>query len=101
MAKSNIQYEAKPIADLCGRLQIKELCLFGSVLREDFRPESDIDVLVSFRETASASAYDFPAIEHELGDLFGRAVDLVEKEGLRNPFRKYNILNSRQIVYVD
>ncbi len=76
-----------------------ELSLFGSVLRDDFGPESDIDVLVSFTDDAPWSLWDLTAMSDELSGLVGRRVDLVEKEGLRNPFRRHTILATRQVIY--
>jgi len=73
--------------------------LFGSVLREDFRPESDVDVLVSFDPDIPWSLFDWIDMIEELQEIFGREVDLVEKSGLRNPFRRREILDNRQVVY--
>jgi len=87
------------ITAFCERWKIVELALFGSALRDDFRPDSDIDVLVSFAKDAPWSLFDFAAMIDELTDIFGREVDLVEREGLRNPFRRHAILSSREILY--
>jgi len=76
-----------------------ELALFGSVLRDDFRPDSDIDVLVSFQPDAPWSLWDLFDMRQELQEMFGREVDLVEKEALRNPFRKHEILQNHEVVY--
>ena len=72
---------------------------FGSVLRDDFRPDSDVDVLVSFNPSAPWSLFDLVTMQDELQKIFGRTVDLVEREGLRNPFRKRSILSSREVIY--
>lgn len=82
------------------RWRVRELALFGSVLRDDFLPDSDIDVLISFDEDAPWSLWDLTAMQDELAELFGRPIDLVEKEGLRNPFLRDRILSTRRIVYV-
>ena len=87
------------IADFCRRWQIQELSLFGSVLREDFRPDSDVDVLVAFAPSAHWSLGDWVCMQEDLESLLGRKVDLVEMTGLRNPFRRYAILRSRQVLY--
>ena len=84
---------------LCQRWRVAELAVFGSVLREDFRPDSDVDVLVSFGPDARWSLFDFVTMQDELEALFGRPVDLVEKEGLRNPFRRHAILSSQKVLY--
>ncbi|MCO6459549.1 MAG: nucleotidyltransferase family protein [Pirellulaceae bacterium] len=90
----------RELNDLCQRWQVRELALFGSVLRDDFGPDSDIDVLVSFREDAPWSLWDLMTMQDELSALLGRAIDLVEREGLRNPFRRQRILSTRRVVYV-
>jgi len=76
-----------------------EFSLFGSILREDFRPESDVDVLVTFAPEAQVSLFDLVQMQIELESLFGRPVDVVEKDALRNPFRKREILSTAQVVY--
>jgi predicted nucleotidyltransferase len=87
------------IEDFCRRWQIREFSLFGSVLREDFGPESDVDVLVSFAPEAEWDLFHLVEMRDELMALFGRDVDLVEKEGLRNPFRRRSILDTREVIY--
>ena len=72
---------------------------FGSILREDFGEESDVDVLVSFAPNSSWSLMDLVAMQDELGDLLGRKVDLVEREALRNPYRRKEILRTVEFVY--
>jgi predicted nucleotidyltransferase len=88
------------VAAFCKRWNISEFSLFGSVLREDFRPDSDVDVLVSFQHEANWSLWDLIEMTEELEKIFGRKVDLVEKEALRNPYRRHSILNGREIIYV-
>lgn len=78
---------------------MQEFSLFGSVLREDFAPTSDIDVLISFLPEAPWSLFDWVEMRDELAELFGRRVDLVEKEALRNPFRRQRILMTKEVVY--
>lgn len=69
---------------ICLRYHVRELSLFGSALRDDFSPTSDIDLLVEFDPEAKVSLFDFVSPRDELSALFGREVDLVEKRGLRN-----------------
>lgn len=83
----------------CKRNHIRKLSLFGSVLRDDFRPESDIDVLVEFDPDAKISLFDLIHMEEELTSLLGRKVDLIEASALRNPFRRYEILRTQQVIY--
>ena len=87
------------IRDFCRRWRITEFSLFGSVLRDDFRPDSDVDVMVSFEENAGWDLYDWVDMIEELKGIFGREVDLVSKDGLRNPFRRRRILTSREVLY--
>jgi uncharacterized protein len=87
------------IEDFCRQWRVEELSLFGSVLRDDFSPKSDVDVLVTFSPEAQVSLMDFVEMQEELQEILGRKVDLVSKGGLRNPFRRHEILTTRQIVY--
>ena len=87
------------LADFCRRWKIIELALFGSVLRDDFNDDSDIDVLVTFADDARWSLLDFVSARQELQDLLGRKVDLVEKPAIRNPFRRYEILRTHEVIY--
>lgn len=86
-------------ASFCQRWKITEFALFGSILRDDFRPDSDVDVLVSFAPDSKWSLWDIIAMKEELETLFGREVDLVQKDFLRNPFRRYEILSTKQVIY--
>ncbi|MDO8616571.1 MAG: nucleotidyltransferase family protein [Dehalococcoidia bacterium] len=90
------------IADFCRRWKISELALFGSVLRDDFRPDSDVDVLVTFGSDAKWSLFDHVDMEDELERILGRPVDLVSRRGIersRNPFRRKAILESARVVH--
>lgn len=87
------------IAEFCRRRQVTELALFGSVLREDFSPSSDVDVLVTFAPDSRVSLFDMVAMQDELRTLFGHEVDLVDKAGLRNPFRRHAILKNCEVIY--
>ena len=99
MIYPQIEVPMDKIKDFCLKWKIKEFSLFGSVLREDFRPDSDIDVLVSFEETVSWSLYDVVKMKDELKAIFGRDVDIVEKGAVRNPFRRRSIMTSREVLY--
>jgi predicted nucleotidyltransferase len=78
---------------------VAEMSLFGSILRDDFRPDSDIDVLVDFTPDATWSLFDISRMRLELSSLCGREVDLVQTNGLRNPFRRRTILSNREVIY--
>ncbi len=99
MVSRNIDVPRDRIEQFCRRWKIREFSLFGSVLREDFGPDSDVDVLVSFEADAEWDLFHLVDMRDELMALFGRNVDLVEKEGLRNPFRQRTILDTREVIY--
>ena len=90
------------IIEFCRRWKITEFALFGSVLRDDFGPTSDVDVLVTFASDARWSLLDHVEMQDELMALFGRKVDLVSRRGIersRNPIRRRDILDSAEIIY--
>jgi len=99
MPQPKINFPQEKIETFCRKWKIKELALFGSVLREDFRPDSDIDVLVSFEPGGGIDFDNRVEMQDELAEIFGRGVDLVEKDAIRNPFRRHNILTTREVVY--
>ena len=86
------------LAALCRRYHVRELALFGSVLRDDFRDDSDIDVLVEYSPDARVTLFDHFDLERELRRLLGRKVDLVSKRGLR-PILSEEILGSAEVIY--
>jgi predicted nucleotidyltransferase len=96
---ARIPIDRERVAEFCARWRILEFSLFGSVLREDFRPDSDVDVLVTFDPDARWSLFDLVDMQEELKAFFGREVDLVEAEGLRNPFRRRSILRSKEVIH--
>jgi predicted nucleotidyltransferase len=103
MKISSVQIPKDKIIDYCQRWKITEFALFGSVLRDDFEPTSDIDILVSFDADTKWTLLDHVQMQDELGTLFGRDVDLVSRRGLensRNRIRREEILNSAQVIYV-
>ena len=87
------------IAQFCRRNHIRRLSLFGSVLRNDFGPDSDVDVLVVFQDNAKWNLFDHMNAEEELKHIFGREVDLVERKTIRNPFRRHHVLNNHEVIY--
>jgi uncharacterized protein len=91
------------VADFCRRWEITEFALFGSALRNDFRPDSDIDVLVTFAPDASWRFYDLVTMKEELEAIFGRSADLIEKrlvECSENYIRRKHILDHMETIYV-
>ncbi len=99
MPRKKLRIPRKRIADFCQRWSITEFSLFGSVLRDDFRRDSDIDVLVSIDPKAPIGLLELVDMQLELEKMFKRPVDLVEKEGLINPSRRREILRTAEVVY--
>ena len=98
-----IKLPKRKIKDFCQRWKITELALFGSVLRDDFRPDSDIDVLVTFQKEARWSLLDLARMENELSLVLGREVDLVERQAVEkseNYLRRQFVLEHIEPVYV-
>ena len=103
MNKAKIRIPRSKLIEFCKRWNVSELALFGSVLRADFRPDSDVDVLVSFDPQAQVTLFDMARMQAELKDIFKRDVDLVSKRGLqrsRNYLRRKRILDSAQVIHV-
>jgi predicted nucleotidyltransferase len=99
MSKIRIRVPRKKIAEFCKRWKVVEFSLFGSILREDFNPDSDVDVLVTFEPIAQVSLFDMVQMQIELKAIFARDVDLVEKASLYNPYRRREILQTAKRVY--
>lgn len=90
------------IEEFCRRWKIAELSLFGSALREDFRPDSDLDLLVRFAAEAEWSLFDHARMERELSELLGREVDLVSRSAVEespNWIRRNEILRTATTLY--
>lgn len=100
--KAHMDIPKEEVAAFCRRWQIKELALFGSALRDDFRPDSDVDVLVQFDPEARHTLFDMVFMQEELQRIFGREVDLVSRRGIetsRNYIRRRAILESAEVIY--
>ena len=98
----DIPLDIEDIKNFCNRWSISELAFFGSVLREDFRADSDIDVLVQFRPESERTLFDLVRIQEELSGILDRNVDLVSRNGIessRNHVRKSEILNTAKVIY--
>jgi hypothetical protein len=98
-----IEIPQQVVAEFCKKWKIVEFSLFGSVLRDDFRPDSDVDVLVVFEPDAHWGFEHFQRMTKELEGLFGRKVDLVEKrliEQTENYIRRKHILSNLKSIYV-
>ena len=95
-ATATIPQEA--LAQICRRYQVSELALFGSALRADFQPESDLDVLVTFEPGTRVGFLTLARLARELSDLLGRKVDLVPKDGLK-PLLRNEILSHTEVLF--
>ncbi|QUV82921.1 nucleotidyltransferase family protein [Chloracidobacterium sp. D] len=98
-----IQAPMEKIEAFCRKWKVQRLWLFGSVLQDDFGPESDVDVLVEFAPEARWSLLDISGAEQELSEILGRPVDLVERQCIEhsdNWIRRRHILESAQTFYV-
>jgi hypothetical protein len=95
----HINIPREKIAEFCQKWKITELALFGSVLGGDFRPDSDIDVLVTFAPGGGITFDNRVEMLDELSAIFGREVDLVEKRAIKNPFRRHAILTTKEVLY--
>ena len=97
MAKPRIDIPAAPVSELCRRRRIKRLAVFGSALREDFTPESDVDLLVEFEPDARVGL-EFFAIENELSEIIGRKVDL-NTAGFLSPYFRDEVIREAEAIY--
>jgi predicted nucleotidyltransferase len=93
-----IEFPTQAIADFCQRHHIRRLSVFGSVLRDDFSPDSDIDILVEFEQKAEVDLFEFSGMRLELMELLGRQVDLVTPAALKSLIKDV-IQESRMVVY--
>jgi predicted nucleotidyltransferase len=94
-----IDVPMKQIEAFCRKYGVQEFSLFGSVLRNDFSPQSDVDVMLAFKPGYGFTFENTPDIQDELETMFGRAVDVIEKGRIRNPFRRQAIMNSYRIIH--
>jgi predicted nucleotidyltransferase len=100
--KPRVSIPRKKLTEFCRRWKISELAFFGSVLRDDFHPSSDIDLLVSFNPRAKISLFDLVHMQTELKEIFGREVDLVERRAIEqseNYIRRKSILSNTKVIY--
>ena len=99
---SNFPLAKEDMVKFCRKWQITELALFGSILRDDFTPQSDVDILITFAPLARRSLFDLIQIRDELARLSGRKVDVLTRKSVEqshNWLRKQNILNNAQVIY--
>lgn len=102
MQQVKLNISAPEIESFCQKWKITELSFFGSVLRSDFRPDSDLDVLVDFSIDTPWTLLDLVTMQQELESIVQRDVDLIEKrviEKSKNWIRRNEILNTAQVIY--
>jgi predicted nucleotidyltransferase len=102
-AELRLPISSEKLREFCRKWSIAELAVFGSVLRDDFGPQSDVDFLATFDPKARWSLLDQVHMQDELGEIVGRSVDLVSRRGVensRNPLRRRAILESAQVLHV-
>ena len=102
MNEKKVGIPSDRLVDFCQRHHIRKLALFGSVLRDDFGPDSDVDVLAEFAPDARWTLFDLVHMQDELKDIFGRGVDLVSWRGIessRNYIRRKQILDSAEVIH--
>ncbi|MBI4320453.1 MAG: nucleotidyltransferase family protein [Chloroflexi bacterium] len=98
MSTRSLELPLEAIRVICQRFRVRELALFGSALREDFRPESDVDLLVEFEPDAQVGFLTLARLQRELSATLGRQVDLVPKGGLK-PIIRDAVLADAEVLY--
>lgn len=99
---NELNIKGEQLEEVCKRFSIKELALFGSVLRDDFNKDSDIDLLYVFEDDVEYSLFDIVRIKEELQNLFNRPVDFVSRKAIersRNIYKRKSILNNTKVIY--
>lgn len=100
MLVGQVDFALEAIGAICRKYRVKELSVFGSVLREDFRADSDVDLLVDFLPDHGLGLIEYVGCQEELGAVLGRRVDLVQKSGLKR-FVREEILKTAKAIYAN
>jgi predicted nucleotidyltransferase len=103
VSRIRVELPQENIEAFCRRWRIAELAMFGSVLRDDFKPDSDVDILVTWAPGADWSLFDVVQMQDELSEMLARKVDLVSRRAVErshNWIRRKAILGSAETVYV-
>ncbi len=98
VANVHVAIRSEELRDLCRRYHVHSLALFGSVLRDDFRTDSDVDLVVEFEPNAHVGLMMLSRMQRELADLLHRPVDLVPRDGLKAAIRE-SVLSAAQVIY--
>jgi hypothetical protein len=99
MQIGHIVVKDQELLDIIRKYGLSEVSAFGSVLRDDFNADSDLDLLIVFQNGKEKSLFDIIDLKSDLEMLVGRNVDVVEKEALINPYRKEEILKTAKVIY--
>jgi len=94
-----LEYDEQALAELCQRWHIRELRLFGSQARGDARPDSDVDLMASFEPGEIPDLWTFTTLIREMKALFGKHVDLLTDQPIRNPYRRASIERDLTVIY--
>lgn len=100
--KARVPLDLEKIKDFCVRWYVSEFALFGSVTRNDFRPDSDVDVLVTLEDNSPVTLFSLSKMKYELEEMFGREVDLISRSAVemsRVNSRREEILTTAQVIY--
>ncbi len=99
LRSNGISVDLEHVRKIANSFRVREISVFGSALRDDFTPDSDIDLLVTFEQDADLSLFDIMELEERLSEVFDRSVQIVEPEALRNPVRRRTILSTSLPLY--
>jgi predicted nucleotidyltransferase len=99
IAQSGIELPTQQIKAFCEKYGVEQFALFGSVLRADFGPDSDVDVMLKFKPGHGFTFENTPDIQDDLQAIFRRKVDVIEMGRIRNPIRQRAIMDSHQVIY--
>lgn len=95
-----IENNIQKIATLCKRYKVSKLFVFGSILTDSFNDNSDVDLLVSFNKAEISDYFDnYFDFKYSLEELFGRKVDLLEEQTIKNPYLKKNVDATKALIY--
>jgi len=99
LRSNGITVDMNSVMEIAHSYRIRQISVFGSALRDDFSSNSDIDLLVTFERDAEVSLFDIMELEERFSGVFGRTVQIVEPESLRNPVRRRTILSTSVSLY--
>lgn len=99
LEKNGVHLSYEDVVRICEKYQLSELSVFGSVIRDDFGVDSDVDILISYENVWNNDPFDDLHIKWEFKELLNREIDIVDKDGLKNPIRREEILSTCEVIY--